>query len=153
VQLHDATWSTRPPSLLDDYGIADLTMRRLARELSVSPARCTGTSRQAGTARRRRRPDPRARVGRRRRRLVVTVCDGLCTALRNALLSSTDGAELVSASFARGQGPSGCSEILTRLTAAAARGGGKVVVHRLCLLYKCGGDLAGAALVQSEKGS
>ena len=40
----NATWSTRRPTLLDEYGIADLTMRRLARELASAPARCTGTS-------------------------------------------------------------------------------------------------------------
>jgi AcrR family transcriptional regulator len=47
---------------------------------------------------------------------------GVCTALRDALLSSTDGAELVSASFAAGKSVR-IAGILTRLTAAAAEAG------------------------------
>ena len=46
----------------------------------------------------------------------------LGTALRDALLSSTDGAELVSASFAAGKSAR-MTEILARLTDAATEGG------------------------------
>src|SRR5215212_4322791 len=44
---------------------------------------------------------------------------GICGQLRNALLSRTDAAELVSASFAAGQSEA-MAEILARLTEAAA---------------------------------
>ena len=37
MQLHKRDVVEAATTLLDDYGIADLTMRRLARELSVSP--------------------------------------------------------------------------------------------------------------------
>ena len=47
---------------------------------------------------------------------------GICGQLRDALLSHTDGAELVSASFAAGQS-SAMAQILARLTDAAADAG------------------------------
>ena len=37
MQLHKRDVVEAATALLDDYGIADLTMRRLARELNVSP--------------------------------------------------------------------------------------------------------------------
>ncbi|MGZ8713533.1 MAG: helix-turn-helix domain-containing protein, partial [Mycobacterium sp.] len=37
MQLHKRDVVEAAAALLDEYGIADLTMRRLARELSVSP--------------------------------------------------------------------------------------------------------------------
>ena len=37
MQLHQRDVVDAATSLLDDYGIADLTMRRLARELNVTP--------------------------------------------------------------------------------------------------------------------
>ncbi|MCW2559438.1 MAG: transcriptional regulator, TetR family [Mycobacterium sp.] len=123
MQLHRRDVVAKATQLLDDYGIADLTMRRLARELSVSPgalywhfadkqellgavadeilAPATAAVHEASWSRR-----------------VV----GLGTALRDALLSSTDGAELVSASFAAGKSVR-MTEILAMLTDAATEGG------------------------------
>ena len=37
MQLHKRDVVEAAATLLDEYGLADLTMRRLARELSVSP--------------------------------------------------------------------------------------------------------------------
>lgn len=111
MQLHRSDVVEAATRLLDDYGIADLTMRRLARELSVSPGalywhfankqqllgavadRILGTIDCTG--------DWRDRL------------TGICRNLRNALLSHTDGAELVSASFAAGQ-----SAAMTSIVAA-----------------------------------
>src|SRR5574337_1545823 len=113
-------------TILDNYGIADLTMRRLARELDVTPAAlywhfaskqqllgavadqlldpvCAAPGLAAGT-------DWRHRV------------TEVCTRLRDALLSHTDGAELVSASFAAGQSHR-VPEILGLLADAAAEAG------------------------------
>ena len=47
---------------------------------------------------------------------------GICGGLRDALLSHTDGAELVSASFAAGQSET-MAQILSKLTEAAAEAG------------------------------
>lgn len=110
-------------ALLDDYGIADLTMRRLARELNVTPGAlywhfCDKQELLGAVADR--ILDP-----------TTTMSDPvpwddrikmICSALRNALLSTTDGAELVSASFAAGKSDR-IAEILRRLTAAAAEAG------------------------------
>jgi TetR/AcrR family transcriptional regulator, tetracycline repressor protein len=108
--------------LLDDYGIADLTMRRLARELGVTPGALYWHF-----------ADKQALLGAVADRILAstaTAHDGswvqrvhlICTALRNALLSTTDGAELVSASFAAGKSEL-MTELLHRLTAAAAEAG------------------------------
>ncbi|CAN5439249.1 TetR family transcriptional regulator BioQ [soil metagenome] len=90
--------------ILDNYGIADLTMRRLARELDVTAgslywhfadkqqllgAVADEVLRPAG--------GPAEATGW-QGRITETA-----TRLRDALLSHTDGAELVSASFAAGQ--------------------------------------------------
>jgi AcrR family transcriptional regulator len=105
--------------LLDDYGIADLTMRRLARELGVTPGALYWHF-----------ADKQALLGAVADRILepaaTTVTDerwavrvhAICSGLRNALLSSTDGAELVSATFAAGKSEQ-MAEILARLTAAA----------------------------------
>jgi TetR/AcrR family tetracycline transcriptional repressor len=123
VQLHRRDVVDKATQLLDDYGIADLTMRRLARELSVSPGALywhfADKQELLGAVADRILAPASAAVDDASWSRCVT---GLCTALRNALLSSTDGAELVSASFAAGKSVR-MSEILTRLTAAAARGG------------------------------
>jgi AcrR family transcriptional regulator len=109
--------------LLDDYGIADLTMRRLARELNVSPGAlywhfADKQELLGAVADRILLPASAAVEDASWSRRVV----GLGTALRDALLSSTDGAELVSASFAAGKSER-MIEILAELTDAATEGG------------------------------
>ncbi|BBY83877.1 TetR/AcrR family transcriptional regulator [Mycolicibacterium pulveris] len=100
-------------TLLDDYGLADLTMRRLARELDVSPGALywhfANKQELLGAVADRVLDGVQAAVG------VVDVC----IRLRNALLSHTDGAELVSASFAAGQSEV-MKQVLAALAAAAA---------------------------------
>lgn len=103
-------------TLLDNYGIADLTMRRLARELDVSPGAlywhfANKQELLGAVADRILDGVPRA----------VGVVD-VCTRLRDALLSHTDGAELVSASFAAGQSGA-MKQVLISLGAAAAEAG------------------------------
>jgi AcrR family transcriptional regulator len=123
VQLHRRDVVDKAAQLLDDYGIADLTMRRLARELSVTPGALYWHF-----------ADKQALLGAVADRILepaatpvehahwTTRVHAICSALRNALLSATDGAELVSASFAAGKSDL-TTEILDRLTAAAAEAG------------------------------
>jgi AcrR family transcriptional regulator len=123
VQLHRRDVVDKATQLLDDYGIADLTMRRLARELSVSPGAlywhfADKQELLGAVADRILEPASAAVDDASWSRRVV----GVCTALRDSLLSSTDGAELVSASFAAGKSER-MTEILTQLTTAAAGGG------------------------------
>ena len=102
MQLHKRDVVEAATALLDDYGIADLTMRRLARELNVSPGALYWHF-----------ANKQELLGALADRILEPVGDvpagwpgrvvGVCSALRDALLSHTDGAELVSASFAAGQ--------------------------------------------------
>jgi TetR/AcrR family transcriptional regulator, tetracycline repressor protein len=127
VQVHKRSQKQaivdKATAILDDYGIADLTMRRLARELDVSPGAlywhfANKQQLLGAVADRILRPacaDPgpadwRARIA------------DVGSHLRDALLSHTDGAELVSASFAAGESAA-LTQILQRLTDAAARAG------------------------------
>jgi AcrR family transcriptional regulator len=126
VQLHKHDVVEAATAILDNYGIADLTMRRLARELDITPgalywhfaskqqllgavadqllhAVCAGSGFTADID---------------WRRMVVAVC----VRMREALLSHTDGAELVSASFAAGHSR-GVGEVLRVLSDAAAEAG------------------------------
>lgn len=121
MQLHKRDVVQAATTLLDTYGLADLTMRRLARELEVSPGALYWhfTSKQqllGAVADQILEPVGDATGD---WRLRVT---GVCSALRDALLSHTDGAELVSASFAAGQSAA-MTQIVARLTAAAADAG------------------------------
>ena len=124
MQLHKRDVVDVATALLDDYGIADLSMRRLARELNVSPgalywhfankqqllgAVADRVLAPVGTG------DPDS--GDWRVRITST-----CAQLRDALLSHTDGAELVSASFAAGQSDT-MTAVLGGLTAAAGEAG------------------------------
>ena len=122
MQLHKRDVVDAATTLLDNYGIADLTMRRLARELDVSPGALywhfankqqllgAVADRILDSGRRCRPRGWRDRIA------------GICGRLRDALLSHTDGAELVSASFAAGQSEA-MAQILARLTDAAADAG------------------------------
>jgi AcrR family transcriptional regulator len=121
VQLHKRDVVDAATALLDTYGIADLTMRRLARELDVSPGALYWHF-----------ANKQQLLGAVADRILETADDvmgewadrvaGTCRALRDALLSHTDGAELVSASFAAGQSQA-MSQVLARLTDAAADAG------------------------------
>lgn len=120
MQLHRSDVVAKAAEILDNYGIADLTMRRLARELSVSPGALYWHF-----------ADKQELLGAVADRLLATAAprsisgpaDGpwpdrvvaLCSALRDALLSATDGAELVSASFSAGR-----SAELSRIVEALA---------------------------------
>ncbi|WP_319454203.1 MULTISPECIES: TetR family transcriptional regulator [unclassified Mycobacterium] len=123
MQVHRHDVVAKATQLLDDYGLADLTMRRLARELNVSPGALYWHFAD-------------------KQELLGAVADGILeptaglepeadwqdrlmaigSALRNALLSRTDGAELVSASFAAGKSGA-VAEVLARLGSAAADAG------------------------------
>jgi TetR/AcrR family transcriptional regulator, tetracycline repressor protein len=121
VQLHKRDVVDAATMLLDSYGIADLTMRRLARELTVSPGALYWHF-----------ANKQQLLGAVADRILESVDDvpggwrdrvaGICAKLRNALLSHTDGAELVSASFAAGQSEA-MARTLARLIDAAADAG------------------------------
>jgi TetR/AcrR family tetracycline transcriptional repressor len=110
-------------AILDTYGIADLTMRRLARELDVTPGALYWhfASKQellGAVADRVLEPAyPDAEPADWAARLCT-----ICLRLRDALLSHTDGAELVSATFAAGQSRA-LKHILAALTDAATEAG------------------------------
>lgn len=121
MQLHKRDVVDVATSLLDNYGIADLSMRRLARELDVSPGAlywhfANKQQLLGAVADRILQPlgdvagDWRARIG------------ATCDQLRDALLSHTDGAELVTASFAAGQSET-MTAVLDRLACAAREAG------------------------------
>lgn len=126
MQLHKRDVVLAATAILDSYGIADLTMRRLARELDITPGALYWhfTSKQqllgavADELLRSVWSDPQLAAGTDWRHRVSTVC----TRMREALLSHTDGAELVSASFAAGQSH-GAGEVLALLTETAAEAG------------------------------
>lgn len=109
MQLRKSDVVDAATAILDNYGLADLTMRRLARELSVTPGALywhfAGKQEVLGAvADRILEPVDDLAAGWRDR------LTGLCGRLRDALMSHTDGAELVSASFAAGQ-----SQAMTRI--------------------------------------
>jgi len=116
VQLHKRDVVEAATTLLDSYGIADLTMRRLARELDVSPGALYWHF-----------ANKQQLLGAVADRILAGVASAtgivdVCVHLRDALLSHTDGAELVSASFAAGQSEA-MSLVLARLTDAASEAG------------------------------
>jgi AcrR family transcriptional regulator len=122
VHLHKADVVEAATALLDSYGIADLTMRRLARELDVTPGALYWHF-----------PNKQALLGAVADR-ILRACGRPAPAgwrervteigaqLRDALLSHTDGAELVSASFAGGQSAA-MADIVARLADAATEAG------------------------------
>jgi TetR/AcrR family transcriptional regulator, tetracycline repressor protein len=121
VQLHKRDVVDAATALLDSYGIADLTMRRLARELNVSPGALYWHF-----------ANKQELLGAVADRILASVDDvpadwqdritGICGQVRDALLSHTDGAELVSASFAAGQSDA-TAGVLERLGDAAKEAG------------------------------
>ncbi|CAJ1504228.1 TetR family transcriptional regulator [[Mycobacterium] burgundiense] len=123
MQLHKPDVVETAAAILDNYGIADLTMRRLARELDVSAGAlywhfANKQELLGAVADRILQPAVRDAT----ERDWPTAIRQLASALREALLSHTDGAELVSASFAAGQSTA-VLEILARLRAAAGESG------------------------------
>lgn len=119
---HDRTGIvSKATEILDHYGIADLTMRRLARELDVSPGALywhfANKQQLLGAVTDRILEPVHDAPGGWRDRISV-----ICRRLREALLSHTDGAELVSASFAAGQSTV-MAQILARLGDAATAAG------------------------------
>lgn len=142
MQLHKSDVVATAARILDDFGLADLTMRRLARELAVTPGALYWhfASKQqllGAIADEVLRPACRpATTGDWRGDLRET-----CRRLRDALLSHTDAAELVSASLAAGQSEA-VSSILD-LLALAARDAGLAAPHdalaaRTVLFYVLG---------------
>lgn len=123
MQLHRRDVVDKATQLLDDYGIADLTMRRLAKELNVTPGALYWHF-----------ANKQQLLGAVADRILDSVSTAsaaapwtervlaTCSAVRDALLSSTDGAELVSASFAAGQ-TQRLADVLAGLTAAATEAG------------------------------
>ncbi|NKZ09868.1 TetR family transcriptional regulator [Mycolicibacterium septicum DSM 44393] len=123
MQLHKPDVVDAATAILDNYGIADLTMRRLARELNVSPGAlywhfANKQELLGAVADQILRPahiDTR-RLGWRER------IHEICRVLRDALLSHTDGAELVSSSLAAGQSAA-TAGVVEQLTEAAREAG------------------------------
>lgn len=123
MQLHKREVVQAATAILDNYGIADLSMRRLARELAVTPGALYWHF-----------ANKQQLLGAVADRILGPVCaepDRGCWSeriivvgarLRDALLSHTDAAELVSASFAAGQSQA-AADILVRLTAAVTDAG------------------------------
>jgi AcrR family transcriptional regulator len=121
VQLHKRDVVDAATAILDNFGIADLTMRRLGRELNVSPGALYWHF-----------ANKQQLLGAIADRVLEPVHDGpgdwedriagICGRLRDALLSHTDGAELVSASFAAGQSQA-MAQIVDHLTDATADAG------------------------------
>lgn len=123
MQLHRSDVVDKATYILDEYGIADLTMRRLARELSVTPGALYWHF-----------ADKQELLGAVADRILEPVVSDVAAMpwtqripaigadLREALLSSTDGAELVSATFASGRSAA-LARILDLLAAAASDAG------------------------------
>lgn len=162
MQLHKPDVVDAATTLLDSYGIADLTMRRLARELDVSPGALYWHF-----------ANKQQLLGAVADRILDSVGDvpagwrdriaGICRRLRDALLSHTDGAELVSASFAAGQSEA-MAQILGQLAEAATDAGvgdaHAVIAARTIVYYVLGftadeqsrlqWDAAGAELPEQQ---
>ncbi|GAS96144.1 TetR family transcriptional regulator [Mycolicibacterium canariasense] len=123
MQLHKRDVVDAATAILDNFGMADLTMRRLARELTVSPGALywhfANKQELLGAVADRILEPALGRSTATGWREQIT---GECHRLRDALLSHTDGAELVSASFAAGQSAA-MTEIVARLSAAADAAG------------------------------
>ena len=123
MQLHKRDVLAKATQILDNYGIADLTMRRLARELDVSPGALYWHF-----------ANKQELLGAVADEMLAPACvpveagdwpatiTGVAVRLRDALLSHTDGAELASASFAAGRSAA-VRYIVGQLCAAATEAG------------------------------
>ncbi len=123
MQLHKHDVVSAATAILDGYGIADLTVRRLARELDVTPGALYWHF-----------ANKQQLLGAVADRVLGPACtdpgtggwrwriEALCARLRDALLSHTDGAELVSASLAFGQSR-GATRVLALLARACGDAG------------------------------
>ncbi|MEB3021880.1 TetR/AcrR family transcriptional regulator C-terminal domain-containing protein [[Mycobacterium] crassicus] len=123
MQLHKPDVVAAAATILDNYGIADLSMRRLARELNVSPSALYWHF-----------ANKQQLLGAVADLVLAAACadpgagswqwriQSVCERLRDALLSHTDGAELVSASLAAGQSRA-AADIVARLAESAAAAG------------------------------
>lgn len=123
MQLHKRDVVAAATTILDNYGIADLTMRRLARELNISPGALYWHF-----------ANKQQLLGAVADRVLTPACVDpgpgswqwriqlVCERLRDALLSHTDGAELVSASLAAGQSQAAAG-IVARLTESVVAAG------------------------------
>lgn len=123
MQLHKPDVVAAATKILDDHGIADLTMRRLARELDVTPGALywhfANKQELLGAVADHILQAARVDTGNLAWRDKIHESG---RAFRDALLSHTDGAELVSASFAAGESTV-ISEIVDRLAGAARDAG------------------------------
>lgn len=123
MQLHKPDVVAAATKILDDHGIADLTMRRLARELDVTPGALywhfANKQELLGAVADHILQAARVDTGNLAWREQIHES---CRALRDALLSHTDGAELVSASFAAGQSVA-ITEVVEHLGRAARDAG------------------------------
>ncbi len=164
MQLHKRDVVAKAAAILDNHGIADLTMRRLARELDVTPGALYWHF-----------ANKQELLGAVADQVLTPACaepalagwqdriETVCRGLRDALLSHTDGAELVSASLAAGQ--SRAVEQILRVLAEAAGEAGVAAAHtelaaRTVLYYVLGftadeqsrmqWDAAGAALPEAQ---
>ena len=126
MQLHKHDVVAAATAILDDYGIADLTMRRLARELDITPGALywhfANKQQLLGAVADRLLQPVRVDAGRFANAGWRHRITAVCTRMHDMLLSHTDGAELVSASFAAGESAA-VSEILDGLADAAAAAG------------------------------
>lgn len=164
MQLHKRDLVAKAIEILDHYGIADLTMRRLARELAVTPGAlywhfANKQELLGAVADELLAPACRDGAGADWRTRITAVA----VVLRDALLSHTDGAELVSASFAAGQSQV-MAALVERLAGAAVDAGvhpaNAELAGRTVVYYVLGftadeqsrlqWDAAGAALPDSQ---
>lgn len=117
MRYHRRDVVARAIEVLDDYGLADLSMRRLGHELGIQPSAlyhhfANKQTLLAAVAdeilRRGMRPAPAGEWDER--------CAAICGSTRDAMLAYRDGAELVSAVMAFGLGGTRpCDELVTAL--------------------------------------
>ena len=110
----------RAIEVLDDYGLADLSMRRLGTELGVQPSALYHHFANKQTLLAAVADEMLARADWPEHGEWVDVISGICVTLRDTLLAWRDGAELVATVWAFGLG---AAEPYDRLLAALTAGG------------------------------